>query len=109
MIEKVFVYGTLRGGGKEAFVKGEMRSCVAFPTIKLGGETLIKGEIVEIDIDTLLEWDKYEGYNTENEKESLYVRRRTRTTEDVEVWIYEGETSWRLSTKMETKANTYKW
>jgi len=109
MTEKVFVYGTLKNGtGKPAYVVGEMRHCLYYPTIKLGGKTLVKGEIRKVDLSTLFEWDLLEGYHP-GDKNSLYIRRETKTTDGEEIWVYEGNLSWRLSKKMVPKNNIYEW
>lgn len=70
----VFCYGTLKQGfGNhhlletstrlgEATTTGTMYSMGWFPAITLKGDTTIKGEVYDVDADTLARLDRLEGY-----------------------------------------------
>lgn len=74
MSEFLFVYGTLRPGGRETFgVPGKLYDLGWFPGIKLGGEGTVVCERVPVT-----DWapvDRYEGYNPDDLEGSLYIRR----------------------------------
>lgn len=70
----LYTYGTLRPGLTEPVkIKGTMYAVSWFPGVKLGGTDEFLAERVEIKGD----WsgvDRYEGYNPEDEANSLYLR-----------------------------------
>ncbi len=93
-ISKLFVYGTLmikhagrtRPGSsyvKEASVVGTLVDLGAFPGYLMGGSTVIKGELLELDLttDILDHLDRYEGFNKNDPDSSLYIRAVTETQE----------------------------
>lgn len=108
IINKVFVYGTLKVGGhfaqsfngvrvssKDATIEGTMFSIGnQFPAVVLEGDTTIIGELHEYDniTDVLRHLDFIEGYSKGNEKYNLYNRSiatiKTEDGDDVEAWIY---------------------
>ena len=95
---KVFVYGTLKSGGRVrgldqfdgASVVGEAVTSDAlyslfdlgsFPCVCLNGNQHVKGEVWEIDAETLKILDAIEGYP------DFYNRKEIDTTQG-KVWIY---------------------
>lgn len=68
---KVFVYGILKGRfkGQNATIKADCHDLGGFPAItKLGGDNILSGEIIEVDYQTLVDFDRIEGVP------SLYTR-----------------------------------
>ena len=87
-MNKVFVYGTLKKGGRfhsvlessEYIGKGETGpdfelydTKAGYPAVKLGGNTKISGEIYNVDKDTLSKLDYIEGHPDFYERKKTYV------------------------------------
>lgn len=94
---KLFVYGTLKQGrshytgGKEFSpdtIKGKMYNVGAFPAVVLGGESVVHGEVIEVDDSELAQMDRYEGYQ-EGDDNSLYKRISITTLSGEECFVYE--------------------
>ena len=98
---KVFVYGTLKVGGRFSVHVDEMREEVVphtlhgyemysingmYPAIKEGDGT-VYGEIHTLDEKALPILDRIEGYNVGNKEGSLYLR-ETILVEGEEVYVY---------------------
>jgi gamma-glutamylcyclotransferase (GGCT)/AIG2-like uncharacterized protein YtfP len=104
MINKVFVYGTLRKnamnpcenyGGKHLGVTelsgATMYSLGPFPGIKLtarADETVL-GDVYEVDQSIIRHLDGYEGYSEAYESQSLYLRKTVTVPDFGEVYVYE--------------------
>lgn len=102
----VFVYGTLRKGGVyhrylatsrfvgEAVTPGFMRDHGRFPIAYFGGGGFIKGEVYQVNSQTLGRLDSLEGFDSDHPERSFYIRRKIcvklMDNGDVEnVWAYE--------------------
>jgi len=82
----LFVYGTLIKGESnhktlgnskligDAFTKGTLFDIGNYPALIPDGDNDIKGEIYEVDSDTLIQCDLLEGYDVDNPN-SLYIRK----------------------------------
>ena len=96
--KKVFVYGTLKSGGRvrglqqfdgaigvgEATTSDALYSLFdlgAFPCVTLDGNQKIKGEVWSVDTETFKMLDAIEGYP------DFYSRKEINTTEG-KVWMY---------------------
>ena len=107
---KVFVYGTLKIGGRLAPPFNEVRLSSTkgtiqgklynvpgawFPAVKLGGEDVVHGELHEFDkfSEVLARMDRMEGYREEDHTHSLYLRKEaeviTVTGEKEIAFVYE--------------------
>lgn len=96
----LFVYGTLMSKYrhalypglqyvKEASVKGTLVDLTSYPGYLPNGDTVIKGELLEIkDPKALKGLDAYEGYHEDNPLNSLYIRSVTKTNEGDLCYIY---------------------
>jgi gamma-glutamylcyclotransferase (GGCT)/AIG2-like uncharacterized protein YtfP len=98
-MERLFVYGTLRNRYSEnppAVLHGavirDYRGC--FPYIRLGGDSHVVGEVIDVTDEKLSSFDRYEGYDESSPQTSFYVRTRTVVTfpdgSTEECWIYVG-------------------
>ena len=98
---KVFVYGTLKVGGKFSVYVDKMREDVVphtlhgyemysvsgmYPAIK-EGDGAIYGEIHTLNEKALPILDRIEGYNANNKESSLYLR-ETIFVDGEEVYVY---------------------
>jgi gamma-glutamylcyclotransferase (GGCT)/AIG2-like uncharacterized protein YtfP len=98
MSKLVFVYGTLKSGGKVRGLDGfpgativgkakttypdyHMIDLGAFPGVLKNGEHHIQGEVWEVDEQTALELDMIEGYP------DFYNKEKTETTQG-RAWMY---------------------
>ena len=106
MSYNVFVYGSLlRGFGNhrlllnspyvefvdEDSIKGSLYDCGYFPFVRHdndGGNVV--GEVYEVDINTLRNLDRLEGYTEGYEDDNLYNRKVITTNKGLEVFYYEG-------------------
>ena len=110
-INKFFVYGTLKEGGrfdqklfsdlrtsvKEATIKGDLFSLGAFPTIKLDGDGIVTGEVHTFrkkDVKGITKvMDQIEGYNPLHPGEGLFNRHKIAVAlkggKTVTAWVYE--------------------
>jgi gamma-glutamylcyclotransferase (GGCT)/AIG2-like uncharacterized protein YtfP len=74
----VYVYGTLRPGGKELhMVPGVMFDMGYYPGVKLGapdGGKFVVCEKVEVSDTRLAQLDRYEGFHKDDPAHSLYLR-----------------------------------
>jgi len=111
MIDKFFVYGTLKEGRpldrkmfaelrtkvQEGTIKGDIYSLGPYPTVKLDGDGLVVGEVhtfpekhVE-DVRKIM--DMIEGYDPNRPEKGLYNRRKVKVTlkngKKVTAWVYE--------------------
>lgn len=108
---KVFVYGTLlRGCGNHDLLKGQDFLGAAktnpefifvhvggFPGLVEGGETIILGEVYEVDDDCLRRLDSLEGCNPNNPDRGMYGRLLITLEDGQEVTTYRynvGGPSW---------------
>ena len=108
MCNHIAVYGSLRVGhganhfmqgldlvsSGEETVKGRLFSLGGFPGLKLGSSENIDVlvDVYELPKDPrtiLARLDQYEGYVSENQSNSLFIRRKTLTSDNIEVWVYE--------------------
>src|SRR5712691_2180403 len=108
MMRLVFVYGTLREGGRlhsymqttkpysgTVFARGTMFSLGSFPGAHLdeSAEYPVFGEVYEVDKATLDKLDSLEGFYPNQPEISMYVRRRittyTANADEIEAWAYE--------------------
>ena len=83
---KLFVYGTLKTGAPlHHVVRGDLYFKGALPCLVNIGTSvnLVRGEILDVTKERLLDLDQYEGHPTH------YKRVKTRTLGGAEVWIYE--------------------
>ncbi len=98
---KVFVYGTLRSGyGNnvllhnatflgEATTNGTMYSMGYIPFVSLKSrDTVVHGEVYEINEDILRNLDRLEGYNARMPEHSFYNRSLVETSPYGEAFIY---------------------
>ena len=105
----LFVYGSLRKGHAppliaetadkleffaEAFVYGKLYDLGKYRAIVLDGEDKIFGQILELpdDEEVLDALDEYEGFEPNNPRQSLFVRKKTTAyfgDEKLQTWIYE--------------------
>ena len=86
MSARVFVYGALRKGASnawrmeratfigEASVVGTLVKVDWYPGLVLEGETRVKGEVYEVDEQTVRELDAFEGIGVEDERNDEYKR-----------------------------------
>lgn len=86
MATRVFVYGALRKGASHAWrmeralflggatVKGILVKVDWYPGLVLEGETLVKGEVYEVDAATLQELDAFEGIGIDDQRNDEYER-----------------------------------
>jgi gamma-glutamylcyclotransferase (GGCT)/AIG2-like uncharacterized protein YtfP len=94
---KVFVYGTLKVGGRFANrfdkhrtsvrvgkVKGDLYSLVSYPGAKLGGDSVITGEVHTYTEPTEVEaaLDRIEGFIGPGHKHNLYNKRTVQVDTD---------------------------
>ncbi len=91
---KLLAYGTLKKGFERAsvlsdskflgndFIKGSLFNLGPYPAVSLDGKTEVKGEVYEIDRDTLIELDFIEGHPF------LFKRKEVKTNGDHLVWVY---------------------
>lgn len=88
-MHKIFTYGTLmpNDGRERVKINGLMYDLGWFPGVKLtdyeGGLNFL-AEVIEVNDERLKELDRYEGYEEDNPKYSLYIRRHY-----LDGWIYE--------------------
>lgn len=101
-VKKLFVYGTLMTKErqapffgtryeKEATLKGTLIDLVRYPGYLNKGDTVIKGELLEITDETgqaLESLDRYEGFRHDDPQHSLYVRAVTETLEGDLCYVY---------------------
>jgi len=90
---KIFVYGTLKKGGRlqtgletkvtKDTLKGTMYSLRAFPGIKLEGDSKVYGEVHEVDEKYLPLYDRIESEGW------LYSRKEVVTESGTVCWVYE--------------------
>lgn len=105
---KVFVYGSLKKGFhnhsliKDCEFLGDGRlegatmykmGSVPYPSIKLGTEDYVFGEIYEVDTVTLYQLDRLEGYTGKYGDHNLYNRmlcsvRNLVTSEEYDCYVY---------------------
>ncbi len=84
----VFVYGTLRPNrGEEFTVAGSLHDLGWYPGIRLGGEGKVVVEKLEVDGERLAQLDHYEGYDPDDEANSLYLRQSI-TVDGIDGFIY---------------------
>lgn len=97
----IFTYGTLKKGHgnhrllESATYLGTAQSLPeftmlhlgGFPGIVRGGETVIKGELYEVDDATLSRLDRLEGHPTFYERQPLTVTLEDGTTAEVEGYV----------------------
>ena len=106
----VFVYGALRKGASnawrmerarfvgEATVKGTLVKVDWYPGLVLEGDTMVAGEVYEVDEQNLKELDEFEGVGIEDARNDEYKR------VTVEVQLKEAESrtcqiyEWQLGT-----------
>lgn len=98
MTNKVFVYGTLKGGnqlrGMNKFANAtlvddattsdaeySLYDLGAFPAVSMGGKNRIQGEVWQVDADIMQQLDYIEGYP------EFYDRKKINTTAG-EAWVY---------------------
>lgn len=109
MTQYLFVYGSLRKGHAppeiaetadklkfvgEAFIFGKLYDLGAYRGLILDGNSKIFGEVLELPDDekVLQRLDEYEGFDPNNQAESLFCRVKTvafTENEELETWIYE--------------------
>jgi gamma-glutamylcyclotransferase (GGCT)/AIG2-like uncharacterized protein YtfP len=103
----VFVYGALRKGALhawrmkkanfvgEASVRGTLARIDWYPGLVLAGDTLVKGEVYEVDEKTLQELDEFEGIGIEDTRNDEYKRVRATVKlndgGEIECSIYEWQ------------------
>lgn len=79
MSHTLYVYGTLRPGGAVThLVPGELYELGWYPGLKLlapDSHSWVVTERIEVDDEQLSNLDTYEGYDPEDELNSLYLRR----------------------------------
>ena len=116
--KKVLVYGTLRPGNRAyslfeldeqtqhlgtVRIPGSMYHLGGFPGVKLdGSQPGVVCDVLEIlnpDVMSLL--DHYEGYNEDNPRASLYIRREVDTPEFGPCLVYEFNNDVQQRPKME--------
>jgi gamma-glutamylcyclotransferase (GGCT)/AIG2-like uncharacterized protein YtfP len=98
MTNKVFVYGTLKGGnqlrGMNKFANATLIDTAttsdaayslydlgAFPAVVMGGNNRVQGEVWQVDEDIMQQLDYIEGYP------EFYDRKQINTTSGV-AWVY---------------------
>ncbi|MGD9160890.1 MAG: gamma-glutamylcyclotransferase [Desulfobacteraceae bacterium] len=108
---KVFVYGTLKVGGRfdypvfskarkkveEAVIKGSLYSLGSFPTVKIKEKGQVHGEVHTFSPDDMAvvmsRMDSIEGYNAECPEKGLYNRHQVKAKlpdgSVTTVWVYE--------------------
>lgn len=64
-----------------------MVSLGGFPGVMHYGNTVIKGEVYEVDEHTFKNLDRLEGFNVQNPDSSFYIREQIETPFGL-VWIY---------------------
>lgn len=112
MITRVFVYGTLKEGGKldrkdfskrrisvtAATIVGKLYDAGWYPAVKLVGKGDVHGEVHEFkkeDMDFIVHsMDRIEGYDPDSaDKSNLYVRRivvaKSKNGEKMKAYVYE--------------------
>lgn len=95
-MEILYVYGTLRPGtGPVELVEGQMFNLGWFPGIVLGMPGTISCERVEVE--SLIPFDLYEGYDPSDLSSSLYIRRPYK-----DGWIYEFNGNFDLNSRIES-------
>lgn len=128
MITKVFVYGTLKEGGKldrkdfskrrisvtAAAIVGKLYDTGWYPAVKLVGKGDVHGEVHEFkkeDMDFIVHsMDRIEGYDPDStDKSNLYVRRiviaKSKDGEKMKAYVYEFSQD--LSEKQRVKNGTW--
>ena len=104
-LELVFVYGTLRRGGSNAFrmdgaefvgpatVGGALYRISWYPGLVLDGEDRVFGEVYRVGLELLRALDEFEGLAAGEIEGSEYRRVRVEADlgddEELEVWVYE--------------------
>ena len=104
-LELVFVYGTLRRGGSNAFrmdgaefvgpatVGGALYRISWYPGLVLDGEGRVTGEVYRVGLELLRALDEFEGLAAGEIEGSEYRRVRVEADlgddEELEVWVYE--------------------
>lgn len=107
MKTRVFVYGALRKGASNAWrmeradflgkatVFGILVKVDWYPGLVLEGETLVQGEVYEVDEQTLRELDEFEGIGVKDERNDEYKRvlalAQLESGEEWECSIYEWQ------------------
>lgn len=96
MLKRVFVYGTLKKGfgnhrllenakyvgeAETVFPVYTMFDIGSFPGVVQGGETMIKGEVYDVNDEEFANLDRLEGYP------SMYTREEIDTTKG-KAWMY---------------------
>src|SRR5579859_790866 len=97
MKELLFVYGTLRKGERafrmmegstslgEGTIQGAIYHLGAFPGLKLTGDSVVVGELYEVE--GLHKFDHYEGYPIMYERKKVPVQVKG-LADPVEAWVY---------------------
>ena len=107
MSTRVFVYGALRKGASngwrmaranfvgEATVLGTLVKVDWYPGLVLRGDTKVKGEVYDVDAQTLRELDEFEGLGSEDTRNDEYKRVMSKveleTGECLECEVYEWQ------------------
>jgi gamma-glutamylcyclotransferase (GGCT)/AIG2-like uncharacterized protein YtfP len=91
MKEHIFVYGLFRDNSRnllgdfvhcgKAWVKGKLYKVNEFYPGMIEGDSKVWGDVYLIDPKVLDQLDEFEG--------DEYIRTKTRTSTDVECWVYE--------------------
>jgi gamma-glutamylcyclotransferase (GGCT)/AIG2-like uncharacterized protein YtfP len=125
MKQYLFVYGTLKNKLAppeiaetvkklklvgDGFAYGKLYDLGEFPGAVLGTDDKIFGSVYELpdDENVLPELDEYEGFYSQNPKESLYLRKKTKVylrNKSLTSWIYEYNQD--LSNKRQIKSGNF--
>lgn len=106
MCNHIAVYGSLRVGQPanhlmqgcdfvtDDEIKGTLYNLGPYPGVRLGTKDQIdiKVDVYELPADereVMARLDRYEGYDKQSPEQSLFVRKKTLTKENEEVWVYE--------------------
>ena len=88
-LHKLFVYGSLKLFDEDTHeISARMWDVGQFPCVKLGGEEMVTGQILDVTTMDLERLDRYEGVPV------LYVRKETIARgidggDEEQVWVYE--------------------
>lgn len=89
-MNKLFTYGTLMDSEKESdsYVFGSLYDLGNFPGIKLTGNNMIPGQVIEVTDEELEALDMYEGCPFLYSRKKIIAYDKNLDSKD-EVWIYE--------------------